>query len=58
MGILFHSCAEVHEPIELSFGVVSWVSGGMDVLDGGSRISRGLDSFGGLLSPLVSMAYF
>jgi len=35
MGTLFHSCAEVREPIELSFGGgVSGVGPGIDVLDG------------------------
>jgi len=33
MGILLHSCVEVHEPIELSFGVVIGVSRGLGVLD-------------------------
>jgi len=30
------TCAEVHEPIELSFSVVSGVGPGIHVLDGGS----------------------
>jgi len=34
MGTLLRSCAEVHEPIELSFGVVSGVGQGIHVLDG------------------------
>jgi len=34
MGPLLHSCVEVCEPIELSFGVVSGVGPGIDVLDG------------------------
>ena len=33
-GTSLHSCVEVHELIELSFGVVSGVDGGMDALDG------------------------
>jgi len=33
MGTLLHSCVEVREPIKLSFGAVSGVSGGMGVLD-------------------------
>ena len=33
MGTLIHSCAEFHEPIELSFEVVSGVSLGIRVLD-------------------------
>ena len=41
MGNLLRSCAEVREPIELSFGVVSGVSPGINVLDGGSRAPRG-----------------
>ena len=34
MGLLLCSCAEVHEPIELSFGMVSGMGPGIDVLDG------------------------
>jgi len=34
MGNLLRSCAEVREPIELSFGVVSGVGPGIHVLDG------------------------
>ena len=34
MGPLLHSCAEVREPIELLFGVVSGVTAGIHVLDG------------------------
>jgi len=33
-GILMCSCAEICEPIELSFREVSWVGCGMGVLDG------------------------
>ena len=44
-GPLLHSCVEVFELIELSFGVVNWVGPGIDVLDGGSRPSRGRGSF-------------
>jgi len=31
MGTLLHSCTEVREPIDLSFGVVSGVSQGIGV---------------------------
>jgi len=34
MGTLLHSCVEVRETIELSFGVVSGISLGIRVLDG------------------------
>ena len=34
MGTLLHSCAKVHEPIKLSFAVMSGVGRGMGVLDG------------------------
>jgi len=34
MGTLLHSCVEVHEPITLSFCLVSGVSPGIDVLYG------------------------
>ena len=59
MGTLLRSCAEVHEPIELSFGVVSGVTPGIDVLDGGLRASRGRVDFGVIcpIGPVVSMAY-
>jgi len=39
-GALLRSCAEMHIAIELSFGVVSGVGPGIDVLDGGPRASR------------------
>ena len=35
------SCVEVHERIELSFGMTSGVGPGIDVLDSGPRASRG-----------------
>jgi len=41
MGTLLHSCVEVCEPIELSFGVASVVGPGIGVLDGGPRVARG-----------------
>ena len=41
MGTLLHSCVEVHEPIELSFGVVNGISQRMGVLDGGRGAARG-----------------
>ena len=41
MATLLHSCVEVHELIELSFGVVSVVSPGIGVLDGGRHAARG-----------------
>ena len=34
MGTLLRNCAEVREPIQLSFGVVSGLGPGIDVLDG------------------------
>jgi len=40
MGTLLHSCAEVREPIELSSGVVSVVSPGIYVLDGGDLLQK------------------
>jgi len=57
MGTLLHNCVEMCELIELSFGVVSGVGPGIDVLDGGSREG----SFWGCfphIGPVVSMAYF
>ena len=40
------SSAEVRTVIELSFGVVSGVGPGIDVLDGGPRVSRGRGCLG------------
>jgi len=48
MGMLLHSCVEVHEPIKLSFGEVSGLGPGTDVLGGGPVASRGS---GGLVCP-------
>jgi len=50
MGTLLHSCAEVREPIELSFGVVSGVGGWMGELNG-VHVPQGEGGFrGGLAS--------
>jgi len=43
---LLCSCVEVHEPTELSFGVVSGVTPGIHVLDEGPRAPRGRVYFG------------
>ena len=40
-GTLLCSCAKVHETMELSFEVVSWVVCGMGVLEGGPCAPRG-----------------
>jgi len=53
MSTLRRSCAKVREPIELSFGMVSVVGPGIDVLDGGPRTLRGREVFGEGFSPLV-----
>jgi len=45
MGTLLRG-AEVREPIELSFGVVSGVTPGIHVLDGGSRVAKGRGCLG------------
>jgi len=57
MGPLLRSCVEVREPIELSFGLVSGVTLGIDVLDGGPHASRGRGCFWDFwhLSPFVLM---
>jgi len=47
MGTSLHSCVEVLEPIELSFGVVSGVGPGILVLDGGSRVLKSRGGFWG-----------
>jgi len=46
MGPLLRSCAEVCEPIKLSFRMVSGVGPGTDVLDGGPRASKERGCFG------------
>jgi len=46
MGPLLRSCVEVHEPIELSFGMMSGVSPGIDVQNGGPHGSREWVDFG------------
>jgi len=46
MGTSLHSCVEVHELIELSFGVMSGVAPVIDVLDG-VHITKGKGLFGG-----------
>jgi len=46
MDNLLHSCVEVHEPIELSFGVVSGVGPGIGVL-GGLMCCKGIGGFMG-----------
>jgi len=51
VGNLLHSCVEVCEPIELSFGVVSGVGGWMGVLDG-VHVPQGEEAvFGWGISP-------
>jgi len=40
-GDLLHSCAEVRAAIELSFGLVSGITPGIHVLDGGPRAPKG-----------------
>jgi len=47
MGSSLRSCVEVRESIELSFGVVSGVEPGIDVLGGGPRASRESGRFWG-----------
>jgi len=43
---LLHSCTEMRAAIELSFGIVSGVTPGIHVLDGGRRASRRRVDFG------------
>jgi len=60
MGTLLHSCAEVREPIELSFSVVSGVGPGIDVLYG-VHVAQGERVNFGVVRPIgqmFSMAYF
>jgi len=63
MGNLLRSCAEVREPIELLFGLVSGFGPGIGVLDGGpvSTCCKGKGRFLVCFAPvdsLVSMVYF
>jgi len=60
IGTLLHSCAEVPEPIQLSFGVVSGVGPDIHVLDGGSQLhvpqkegGRLFGGFFGICAPLI-----
>ena len=55
METLLRSCAKVCELIELSFGMVSGVSTGIDVLDRG-RCARGREASRSF-SPFVLMAH-
>jgi len=48
---LLHSCAEVREPIELSFGVMSVVGPGIHVLDG-VHVTQKEGLFGGFFGIL------
>jgi len=59
-GKLLRSCAEVHEPIALSFGVVSGLGPWIDVLDGGPRASMEgrIWKLFAPIGPMVSKAYF
>jgi len=52
MGTLLRTCVKVHEPIKLSFGIVSGVGPGTDVLDGSPHTSRGRGCFGSCLPHL------
>jgi len=56
-GTLLHSCVEVREPIELSFGVMSGVSLCIRVLDG-IQVPQREGKFWSFSPPLASMAYF
>ena len=51
MGTLLHSCAKVHEPIELSFWMVSGVGRGTGVLDG-VYVPKEEGRFGGFFVPI------
>jgi len=55
MGPLLCSCAEVHEPIELLFDMVSGVGPGIDVQNEGPQSScmKGKGRFLGLFASLV-----
>jgi len=53
MDVLDEGSAKVHQPIELSFGVVSGVGQGRGVLDGRPHYLRGRDGFGCFSLPFV-----
>jgi len=57
MGTLLRSCAEMRELIKLSFGVVSGVGPGIDVLYG-VHVAQGKGWIWGfaLIGPMVSVA--
>ena len=58
MGSLLRSCAEVREPIELSFRVMSGIGSGIHLLDVGECVLRGRVDFGVVHPywPMVSVA--
>jgi len=51
LGLLLHSCVEVRELIKLSFGMVSGVDPGIDVLDG-VRVPQGEGAVSGIFRQL------
>jgi len=53
MGTSLHSCAKLHESIEMPFKVVSGVGRGIGVLDGSQHLARGRGGFEGLSCPLL-----
>jgi len=53
MGLLLHSCVEMCEPIQLSFGMVTAVGPGVGELGGGPCASRESGRFWGCLPPLT-----
>jgi len=56
VGTLLHSCVKVCEAIKLPFEMVSGVSSGIRVLDGGPDPPRGMGGFwGGVDVGLPSM---
>jgi len=58
MGILLQSCVNLHEPIELSFRVVTGVDLGIiHVLDGGPDASRGMAVLGDFHATGLNGAY-
>jgi len=61
MGTLLHSCVEVHEPIEQSFGMVSMIRSGIRMLGGATCCKgkgTGLGSFRRVFPPLLLLRPF
>ena len=58
MGTLLHSCEEVHEPIELLFGMVSGIGSGICILHGGPADATATPSSLASLKPRMVLPFW